>query len=157
MICLIGWSMESGEHMPDKKKFMNELVRVTAPGGRIIIVTWCHRELLASETSLKPNEIKLLNKINKAYYLPTSKYIELAKESNLIDIRSDDWSEYVKPFWPAVIKSALNPKNLWGLLKSGLTTIRGMFCILYVCHSFCVLQSFMSLISIIILFVIIYL
>ncbi len=27
------WSMESGEHMPDKDKFMNELFRVTAPGG----------------------------------------------------------------------------------------------------------------------------
>ena len=37
----LAWSMESGEHMPDKQKFVNELVRVTAPGGRIIIVTWC--------------------------------------------------------------------------------------------------------------------
>ena len=40
---LIAWSMESGEHMPDKKQFVKELFRVTAPGGRIIIVTWCHR------------------------------------------------------------------------------------------------------------------
>lgn len=37
------WSLESGEHMPDKDKFVGELVRVCAPGGRIIIVTWCHR------------------------------------------------------------------------------------------------------------------
>ena len=37
----LAWSMESGEHMPDKRKFVSELVRVTAPGGRIIIVTWC--------------------------------------------------------------------------------------------------------------------
>ena len=37
------WSMESGEHMPDKAKFVGELCRVTAPGGRIIVVTWCHR------------------------------------------------------------------------------------------------------------------
>eukprot|EP00878_Enallax_costatus_P012923 GHUV01013495.1.p1 GENE.GHUV01013495.1~~GHUV01013495.1.p1 ORF type:complete len:287 (+),score=46.96 GHUV01013495.1:998-1858(+) len=37
------WSMESGEHMPDKQRFVNELVRVCAPGGTIIIVTWCHR------------------------------------------------------------------------------------------------------------------
>jgi tocopherol O-methyltransferase len=28
------WSMESGEHMPDKNKFVDELVRVTTPGGR---------------------------------------------------------------------------------------------------------------------------
>lgn len=37
------WSMESGEHMPNKPKFVHELVRVCAPGGRILIVTWCHR------------------------------------------------------------------------------------------------------------------
>ncbi len=24
-------------------QFVRELARVTAPGGRIIIVTWCHR------------------------------------------------------------------------------------------------------------------
>jgi tocopherol O-methyltransferase len=37
------WSLESGEHMPDKEQFVGELARVCAPGGRIIIVTWCHR------------------------------------------------------------------------------------------------------------------
>ena len=37
------WSMESGEHMPNKARFVGELARVCMPGGRIIIVTWCHR------------------------------------------------------------------------------------------------------------------
>lgn len=37
------WSMESGEHMPDKAQFINELTRVCKPGGKILIVTWCHR------------------------------------------------------------------------------------------------------------------
>ncbi len=37
------WSLESGEHMPDKERFVGELARVCAPGGHIIIVTWCHR------------------------------------------------------------------------------------------------------------------
>jgi SAM-dependent methyltransferase len=35
------WSMESGEHMPDKAQFVRELVRVAAPGGKVIVVTWC--------------------------------------------------------------------------------------------------------------------
>lgn len=51
--------------MPDKEMFMNELVRVTAPGGRIILVTWCHRELLKDEAELKPFEQRLLQKINE--------------------------------------------------------------------------------------------
>jgi SAM-dependent methyltransferase len=39
------WSLESGEHMPDKAQFVSELSRVAKPGGRVIIVTWCHRDL----------------------------------------------------------------------------------------------------------------
>ena len=61
---IVAWSMESGEHMPDKDKFVNELFRVTAPGGRIIVVTWCHRELAEGETGLSDKEKKLLGKIN---------------------------------------------------------------------------------------------
>ena len=53
------WSLESGEHMPDKKKFVNELMRVVAPGGRIIIVTWCHRDLERGEPSLSRKEEKM--------------------------------------------------------------------------------------------------
>jgi tocopherol O-methyltransferase len=56
--------MESGEHMPDKQAFVNELVRVTAPGGRIIVVTWCHRELKPEESSLSLKEQRLLKRIN---------------------------------------------------------------------------------------------
>lgn len=50
--------------MPDKDQFMNELVRVTAPGGRVIVVTWCHRELKEGETDLTKKENQLLDKIN---------------------------------------------------------------------------------------------
>ena len=57
--------MESGEHMPDKRQFMKQLFRVTAPGGRILVVTWCHRELKAGEKALQPRELRLLDKINQ--------------------------------------------------------------------------------------------
>ena len=37
-------------------QFMQELVRVAAPGGSIIYTTCCHRDLLTGETSLEPCE-----------------------------------------------------------------------------------------------------
>lgn len=123
------WSMESGEHMPDKEKFVNELVRVAAPGGTIIIVTWCHRDLSPSENSLRAEEKELLNKICNAYYLPewcsTSDYVKLLQSLSLEDVKFADWSQYVAPFWPAVIKSALTWKGITSLLRSGWKTIRG--------------------------------
>ncbi len=40
------------------------------------------------------------------------------------DIKTDDWSEAVSPFWQAVIQSALSVKGIGGLLKAGWTTIK---------------------------------
>ncbi|XP_010276973.1 PREDICTED: probable tocopherol O-methyltransferase, chloroplastic isoform X2 [Nelumbo nucifera] len=123
------WSMESGEHMPDKKKFVSELARVAAPGATIIMVTWCHRDLSPSEDSLKPEEEKLLNKICDAYYLPAwcsaADYVKLLQSLSLQDIKAADWSQYVAPFWPAVIRSALTWKGLTSLLRSGWKTMKG--------------------------------
>ena len=124
------YSMESGEHMPDKKKFVNELARVCSPnGGRILVVTWCHRNLKADETSLTEDEQKLLDRICKAYYLPawcsSDDYVKLMKEQGLKDIKTADWSLEVRPFWRAVIQTALSWRGIVGLLKSGPETLRG--------------------------------
>ena len=83
------WSLESGEHMPDKKKFTDELFRVAVPGGRILLVTWCHRDLGEGEACLTKKEDKLLARINRAYYLPkwcsVQDYVDLSKFSIYID------------------------------------------------------------------------
>uniref|UniRef100_A0A7N0TCJ9 Methyltransferase type 11 domain-containing protein n=1 Tax=Kalanchoe fedtschenkoi TaxID=63787 RepID=A0A7N0TCJ9_KALFE len=123
------WSMESGEHMPNKAKFVSELARVAAPGATIIIVTWCHRDLSPGETSLKPDEKALLGKICKSFYLPdwcsAADYVNLLRSLNLKDIKSADWSPNVAPFWPAVIRTALTWKGVTSLLRSGWKSIKG--------------------------------
>jgi len=123
------WSLESGEHMPDKQKFVQELFRVAEPGGRIIIVTWCHRDLEPGEKTLTKSEERLLRKINRAYYLPrwcsVKDYVDLLTECGAVDIRREDWSYVIAPFWKAVIKSSLNLRSLWGLVRSGFSTQRG--------------------------------
>jgi tocopherol O-methyltransferase len=55
--------------MPEKDRFVNELFRVTKPGGRMIIVTWCHRELKPGEQKLAPWEERLLHKISKGEHV----------------------------------------------------------------------------------------
>ena len=68
-------------------QFVNELARVTAPGGTIIIVTWCHRDLAPTEESLQPWEKELLNKICDSFYLPawcsTAEYVKLLQSLSL--------------------------------------------------------------------------
>jgi tocopherol O-methyltransferase len=123
------WSLESGEHMPDKVQFVRELFRVAQPGGRIIIVTWCHRDLQPGEASLTKREERLLRQINRAYYLPrwcsVSDYVGWLSDLGATDVRAEDWSYVIAPFWKAVIRSSLSLKSLWGLLKAGFSTQRG--------------------------------
>jgi SAM-dependent methyltransferase len=124
----LAWSLESGEHMPDKAAFVGELARVCAPGGTVIIATWCHRDLTPGEASLARKEQKLLARINRAYYLPPwcsgADYEALLAAAGMADIRRADWSEAVAPFWGAVIRSALSVRGLRGLLGAGWKTIK---------------------------------
>ncbi|KAL7580599.1 hypothetical protein ACA910_003718 [Epithemia clementina (nom. ined.)] len=131
------WSLESGEHMPDKPQFVSELFRVCRPGGRILLVTWTHRDLLlpsneTSSSSLTASELRLLDRINRAYYLPKwcsgQDYVQwLQKIGGATDVKREDWSYIIAPFWKAVIRSSLNLKSMWGLLRSGPSTIRGAY------------------------------
>lgn len=126
--------------MPDKQNFVNELYRVATPGGRVIIVTWCHRDLEKDETSLTKKEEKLLARINRAYYLPrwcsVQDYVNLLEAKGAVDIKRDDWSYIIAPFWRAVIKSSLNLKSVLGLFKSGFSTIRGAYAMLLMLRGF---------------------
>lgn len=40
----IVWACESGEHMPDKKKYIDEMMRVLKPGGTFVMACWSQRD-----------------------------------------------------------------------------------------------------------------
>ncbi|MBD2166717.1 methyltransferase domain-containing protein [Calothrix membranacea FACHB-236] len=121
------WSLESGEHMPNKIKFMQECYRVLKPGGKLIMVTWCHRPI--DNAPLTDDERKHLQDIYRVYCLPyvisLPEYAAIANQISLQNIRTADWSQAVAPFWDFVIDSAFTPKAIWGLLTAGWTTIVG--------------------------------
>ena len=123
------WSLESGEHMPDKKKFLEECYRVLQPGGKLILATWCHRETNSVTGELTPDEIKHLKEIYRVYCLPyviaLSEYRTIALETGFNNLKFDDWSMAVAPFWDIVIDSAISPKAIIGLFQAGWQTIQG--------------------------------
>ncbi|MCU0541343.1 MAG: methyltransferase domain-containing protein [Oscillatoriaceae cyanobacterium Prado104] len=122
------WSLESGEHMPDKIKFLQECCRVLKPGGTLILATWCHRPLGLEAGELTDEERKELAEIYRVYALPyvisLPEYADIARSLPFATVRTADWSKAVAPFWDVVIDSALNPSAIWGLLTSGWTTVQ---------------------------------
>ena len=121
------WSLESGEHMPDKRKFLQECYRVLKPGGTLIMATWCHRPTTPSDP-LTTDERQHLADIYRVYCLPyvisLPEYEAIANQLSFQNIRTADWSDAVAPFWDKVIESALTPTAIFGLLLSGWTTIQ---------------------------------
>lgn len=119
------WTLESGEHMPDKQQFLAECVRVLKPGGTLLMATWCHRP---TPPALTADEQQHLEKIYRVYCLPfvisLPDYAAIAQDLGLQNLRTADWSDAVAPFWNVVIDSALTPTAIIGLLRSGWTTIQ---------------------------------
>ncbi|MBF2078799.1 MAG: methyltransferase domain-containing protein [Synechococcales cyanobacterium T60_A2020_003] len=120
------WSLESGEHMPDKVQFFRECYRVLKPGGTFLCATWCHRPI--DNTPLTAAEQRHLERIYQVYCLPyvisLPEYEQIATDLGFQNLRTADWSTAVAPFWDVVIGSAMTPGAIAGLLRSGWGTIQ---------------------------------
>ncbi len=121
------WSLESGEHFPDKAKFLQEAYRVLKPGGMLLMATWCHRPTNSLAGELTADEKQHLAEIYRVYCLPyvisLPEYRAIAQEVGFQNIQCDDWSQAVDPFWQIVIASAFTPQAIMGLVESGWKTI----------------------------------
>jgi tocopherol O-methyltransferase len=120
------WSMESGEHMPDKEKFLQECYRVLKVGGTFLMATWCHRPITPATGELTADEKQHLAEIYRVYCLPyvisLPEYEAIAQNLSFQTIRTADWSDAVAPFWDTVVNSAFEPQAIFGLLQSGWVT-----------------------------------
>ena len=131
------WSMESAEHMADKQQLMNLFHRLLRPGGQLLMATWCHRE---TPPPLTPRNEKVLSRICDLYHLPplvsVSTLRDAARSAGFGNVATDDWSRSVEPFWGAVIKSGLDPRNWPGLIRAGRSTIKGAWAMRYMKEGF---------------------
>lgn len=123
------WSMESGEHMPDKVAFLQECYRVLKPGGKLLMATWCHRPTDSLGGPLTWLEQRQLDWIYRVYGLPyvisLPDYEAIAQNCGFGQLKAADWSLAVAPFWDEVIASALSLEGLAGLLQAGPGTLQG--------------------------------
>jgi tocopherol O-methyltransferase len=126
------WSLESAEHVADKRGMLELFHELLAPGGQFLIATWCHR---AEPPGLKDKEQRLLGKLYRRYHLPPMVSIEdlesMAKKAGFRGVQSADWSTAVSPFWKAVIRSAFTWRGLRGLATAGWLTIQGAWAMQY--------------------------
>ena len=131
------WSMESAEHIGDKQQLFQLFYEMLAPGGTLLMATWCHRPL---PPALTEKEQTLLEKIYALYHLPPmvdrNRLVGYATQAGFTEVQSADWSQSVAPFWKAVIRTALRWRSVGALLRAGWPTIKGAWAMRYMHEGF---------------------
>jgi tocopherol O-methyltransferase len=123
--------------MGDKKGLLQLFHDLLSPGGKFLMITWCHHDEPPALTSA---EKKLLEKIYRVYPLPpmvsVSTLGRLAGEVGFTKVQTDDWSAAVAPFWKAVIRSAFSWRSVRGLWRSGWPAIQGAWAMRYMTEGY---------------------
>jgi len=97
------WACESGEHMPDKTAYVNEMVRVLKPGGALAVATWCQRE----ETPEAPLSQKDRSNLQFLYdewahphFVSYQEYMRIMHRTGVMtDIQGEDWVKETIDSW----------------------------------------------------------
>lgn len=129
------WACESGEHMPDKKKYVEEMTRVLKPGGKLVIATWCQRD--DTNRPFTSNERRMLDFLysewTHPYFISIQDYAKLMDNTNkLVSIKTADWTpqtiaSWLHSIWVGVFDPMpvfSRPKLWWKTFRDGLTLVR---------------------------------
>jgi len=95
------WACESGEHMPDKRKYVEEMVRVLKPGGRLVIATWCQR---STPPAFTEEDLVNLDYLYKEwahpYFISIEDYASLVEGTTTMrDVDTNDWTRQTIASW----------------------------------------------------------
>jgi len=98
----IVWACESGEHMPDKAAYINEMMRVLKPGGKFVMATWCQRD--DREVPLDDRDKRdlkfLYEEWTHPYFISIEKYKEIIDETGLMNgVTTADWVDETIASW----------------------------------------------------------
>eukprot|EP00562_Extubocellulus_spinifer_P030279 CAMPEP_0178707070 /NCGR_PEP_ID=MMETSP0699-20121125/15792_1 /TAXON_ID=265572 /ORGANISM="Extubocellulus spinifer, Strain CCMP396" /LENGTH=394 /DNA_ID=CAMNT_0020355009 /DNA_START=177 /DNA_END=1361 /DNA_ORIENTATION=- len=96
------WACESGEHMPDKEAYINEMMRVLKPGGKFVMATWCQRDDREVPFSKKDErDLRFLyEEWTHPYFISIEKYAELIDATGLMnEVTTADWVDETIASW----------------------------------------------------------
>jgi len=97
------WACESGEHMPDKKKYVEEMTRVLAPGGTLAVATWCQREETPATPFSDEDKINLhflYEEWAHPYFVSKEEYARIMTGTGQLEgVVADDWTPQTIDSW----------------------------------------------------------
>eukprot|EP00980_Cylindrotheca_fusiformis_P014793 scaffold4026_cov117-Cylindrotheca_fusiformis.AAC.28 len=129
----IVWACESGEHMPDKKRYIEEMMRVLKPGGKFVMATWCQRD--DRENPFDKRDLRdlqyLYEEWSHPYFISKEAYAELIDATGMMNkVTTANWVRETINSWRHTIwKGAKDPRGWIFKPKSYIKTFRDAYCI----------------------------
>ena len=110
------WGCESGEHMPDKKKYIEEMTRVLKPEGKLVVATWCQRHN-ATRSFTRALDF-LYSEWTHPYFISIEDYKKIMEGTNqLQNIVTQDWTKNTIASWRhSIWVGVFDP---WPVIKAG--------------------------------------
>ena len=126
------WACESGEHMPDKKKYVEEMMRVLKPGGTLVLATWCQRETPPALTKVEKSQLQFLyDEWAHPYFISIEEYGRLVEACNPgATVTLDDWTKQTIVSWRHSIWAGVyDPLPVFTRPKIWYKTLRDIICL----------------------------
>merc|ERR1711871_1335330 len=129
------WACESGEHMPDKKRYIEEMVRVLKPGGKLVMATWCQRDDKSPQPPFSAKDRRdlqyLYEEWSHPYFISKEAYRQLALDTGSVDeVHIEDWKEQTIASWRHSIWAGVwDPWPVVRRPKVWIKTVRDIVCL----------------------------
>jgi len=127
------WACESGEHMPDKEAYINEMMRVLKPGGKFVMATWCQRDDRKIPFSDKDTrDLRFLyEEWTHPYFISIEAYKELVDATGLMnEVTTGDWNEQTIASWRhSVWVGIYDPRGFIFKPNKYLKCVRDAYCL----------------------------
>jgi len=127
------WACESGEHMPDKEAYINEMMRVLKPGGKFVMATWCQRDDREVPFDDKDDrDLRFLyEEWTHPYFISIEKYAEIIDATGVMNkVTTADWNEQTIASWRhSVWVGVYDPRGFIFKPQKYLKCVRDGYCL----------------------------
>ena len=128
------WACESGEHMPDKKRYIEEMMRVLKPGGTFVMACWSQRD----ETDEMPFDKRdkrdlqyLYEEWSHPYFISVSKFKELIEGTGVMNaVTTANWVDETIASWRhSILVGIYDPRGWIFKPKTYIKCVRDAYCL----------------------------
>ncbi len=115
------WSVEAGPHMPDKQRYADELLRVLAPGGHLVVADWNLRDAAAGPLDRRERWVlrQLLDQWAHPEFASIPSFrrnLEQSRWRGEAEMATADWTAATLPSWiDSILEGVRRPGAVLGL------------------------------------------